>query len=446
MYFEGTREELKNCHKVILDFPGGGFVAMNPRTHDDRLLSWAHLCPGIPIISVDYRKAPEYPYPAGLNDCYDVYHSIIHTRGRCIGLSGHSIPKIALTGDSAGGNMAAGVTLMILNSTSTSATGHLMESGWKGLPLPAGIILMYPCLDLNMSSWISDEQYKLMRQRPANRNIVRQKTDYYERTTGSKSRKPALTPPFISDSETPAAQEPTALTGTRLAMSSRLSYFNDRILTPEMMRSMVMLYIGPNNRPDFQSDFLLSPIVAPEALLAKFPKTYFLTGERDPLVDDTVIFAGRIRAAKEGVRRHRRELGLEVREEDEDAVEVSLIQGVSHGFMVMGDVFPEARRECRKCAGWINKILVDRPGDSESEDEDAGGYTTGATSDDEPLEIGGLGRGNGGNSKGRSKRRSTRARAMRMGSSVSLRSHEDIMDRRMKGLVVGLTGDSSEAA
>src|SRR5690606_25111599 len=68
VYFEGTREQLTNCHKVILDFPGGGFVAMNPRTHDDRLLSWAHLCPGVPIISVDYRKAPEFPYPAGLND------------------------------------------------------------------------------------------------------------------------------------------------------------------------------------------------------------------------------------------------------------------------------------------------------------------------------------------------------------------------------------------
>ncbi len=81
-------------------------------------------------------------------------------------------------------------------------------------------------------------------------------------------------------------------------MSSMISYFNDRVLTPEMMRAMIILYIGPHNRPDFASDYLLCPILAPDVLLARFPKTYFLTGERDPLVDDTVIFSGRLRRVK----------------------------------------------------------------------------------------------------------------------------------------------------
>ncbi|TGZ81327.1 alpha/beta-hydrolase [Ascodesmis nigricans] len=437
VYFEGPREQLKHCHKLVLDFPGGGFVAMNPRTHDDRLLTWSHNSPGIPIVSVDYRKAPEFPYPAGLNDCYDVYHSIITTRGRCIGMSGHTIPKIAIAGDSAGGNMAAAVTLMILNSTSTSATGHLMESGFKGLPAPEGLILMYPCLDLNMSSWISDEQYALMRQRPANRNIIRQKTAQYERTTSHASRQSTKYPPPPHPPKDEDKEAPTTLTTTRLAMSSRLSYFSDRILTPEMMRSMVMLYIGPSHRPSFTTDFLLSPIVAPDTLLARFPRTYFLTGERDPLVDDTVIFAGRIRAAKEAVRRQRGEMGLEV-EVEEERVEVSLLQGISHGFMVMGDVFPQAREEAVKTARWIGEVLKDRPGEE---------VETGSSDEDEeeeegeaPLEMGGLDKETG-NSVGRGPRRKKvpRRKVKRMGSSVSLGSHEDIVDRRMKGLVVGLT-------
>jgi battenin len=143
-----------------------------------------------------------------------------------------------------------------------------------------------------------------------------------------------------------------------------ISYFNDRILTPEMMRAMIILYIGPYNRPDFSTDFLLSPVLAPEALLARFPKTYFLTGERDPLVDDTVIFAGRIRQAKLHQFRERQELGLEksrLEFDEKEHVEVSLIPGISHGFVNFVSVFPEGWRQLFRCAGWIGD-LFDRAG------------------------------------------------------------------------------------
>ncbi|KAF8533758.1 Alpha/Beta hydrolase protein [Trichophaea hybrida] len=391
MYYEGTREQLLSCTKVILDFPGGGYVAMTPRHHDDKLFSWARIC-GVPVIAIDYKKAPEYPYPYALNECYDVYHSIIYTRGRCVGLSGDVLPKISLTGDSAGGNYAAGVTLMILNSTSTSSTGHLMEAGWKGLPLPDGVILIYPSLDLNMSSWMSEEQMKLINQRSTlstNISVVRKKSEYYEKTSGTSRHPSPHRIPNDTTSSPPPATEPTEIT-TRLAMSSRLSYFSDRVLTPEMMRAMVILYIGPSHCPDFQTDFFLSPIVAPDSLLARFPPVYFLTGERDPLVDDTVIFAGRIRAAKQAVRRHRRELGLDTEEEDDDKVEVSLIQGVSHGFLQMASLFPQAKREIRKCAGWLGRVLEDDPPREEEEDVGDDEARGGEMSDDErPLEIGG---------------------------------------------------------
>jgi acetyl esterase/lipase len=459
MYYEGTREQLRSCTKVALDFPGGGYVAMSPRNHDDKLFAWARMCPNVPVISINYRKAPEYPYPYALNECYDVYHSIIYTKGRCIGLSGDVLPKIALSGDSAGGNYAAGVTLMILNSTSTSSTGHLMENGCRGLPLPEGLILIYPSLDLNMSSWMSEEQMKLIRQRETlatNRNVVRRKSEDYEKTSGANHR------PAIPDNEC-FTTSTAKLNGhsssvleaskkeytTRLALTSRLSYFNDRILTPEMMRAMVILYIGPNNRPDFQTDFFLSPIVAPESLLARFPKVYFLTGERDPLVDDTVIFAGRIRAAKQSVRRHRRELGLSSREDNSEDVEVSLISGISHGFLQMVPLFPQAQREIKKCAVWINRIFEETHDTSNFEstdDEGVGmnGYTTAYTSEEEkPLEIGGLGRAKNDETplKGRGRGRvRERPRDKRQGSMVSLGSEEDLMGRRMKGLATGLVG------
>jgi hypothetical protein len=43
---------------LILDFPGGGFVAMTPEHHEDRLYSWA-VSTGRPVLAVDYGKAPE---------------------------------------------------------------------------------------------------------------------------------------------------------------------------------------------------------------------------------------------------------------------------------------------------------------------------------------------------------------------------------------------------
>ncbi|RPB04132.1 alpha/beta-hydrolase [Choiromyces venosus 120613-1] len=484
LYFEGTREELKHCTKMILNFPGGGFVAMSPRDYDDMLLAWARKCPGIPIVAVDYKRAPEFPYPYALNECYDVYHSIVYTKGKCVGLSGETLPRIALSGDSAGGNYAASVTLMILNSTSTSSTGHLMEEGWRGLPLPDGVVLVYPSLDLNISSWMNDDQMKLIRQRDmrkTNRNVVKRKSEYFERASGIERP-----PKSDEDDDEESDSEPVIMNGsfgsdgnvvgkaaaaitssrpkplsTRLAMTSRLSYFNDRLLTPEMMRAMVILYIGPHNRPDFATDFFLSPIVAPEDLLAQFPKTYFLTGERDPLVDDTVIFAGRIRQAKKAVWRHRRDLGLESgKPRPDEGVEVSLIPGISHGFLQMSALYPEAKRQISKCARWLNEILADRPYDDNSDDDGlqsaAGGASGGAAGggwrkhersftgesmtsgeDDRPLEMSIVSNGNVRGSRGRGAPSGRRGR--RLGSNASLGSEVDLVGRRMQGLAGGLT-------
>ncbi|KAL8718851.1 MAG: hypothetical protein Q9225_004059, partial [Loekoesia sp. 1 TL-2023] len=397
LYFDGPLSSLKNHAKVVLDIPGGGFVAMNPRHHEDKLLGWAGKTE-LPVLSLDYKKAPEYPYPYALNEVYDVYHTLIASQGRCIGLSGTVMPRIVITGDSAGGNIATGTVLMILQSASNDAQRYPDQ---VALPPPEGVILIYPNLDMNIGNWMSDDQMALIqdrRTRKRNRNVLRRKSeDYYKLTpdtphpsddedttlspnsapkddsvvtTDDKSTTP-LKPPtdaeldlvspttLASQSTTLASSKPKLLK-TRLAMSSMISYFNDRILTPEMMRAMIILYVGPHSRPDFTTDYLLSPLLAPEALLSKFPKTCFLTGERDPLVDDTVIFAGRLRQAKHNLFIQRKELGLlkskDVFDEREH-VEVTLIPGISHGFLQFVSVFPEGWGHIFRVARWIEEIF-----------------------------------------------------------------------------------------
>jgi acetyl esterase/lipase len=489
LYFDGPLSALKNHTKIVLDFPGGGYVAMTPRHHDDKLFAWAGRT-GLPVLSLDYRKAPEYPYPYALNECYDVYHTLVVTQGRCIGLAGQVAPRIILTGDSAGGNFATGVVLMILQSAGTDPQRW---HGQESLPVPEGLILIYPSLDMNIGNWMTEDQMSLIRDqrtRKTNRNVLRRKSDDYYRLTpetphpsddeaadgddlGTSDERPTSPPvkaPTKEEAVATVAHHTASLVvskpaqlKTRLAVSSMISYFNDRILTPEMMRAMIILYVGPHIRPDFATDYLLSPLLAPEALLAQFPKTFFLTGERDPLVDDTVIFAGRIRQAKHNQFVQRKELGLLSTKEvfdERDHVEVTLIPGISHGFLQFVGIFPEAWKHVFRCTVWMEEIFdAAENGDSpyitrqSSPTRQANGHrrhhrrrpTDSSADEDNPLMMSSV------NENGPAPRTSRRGRGKRVRhqggrnrSMVSLASEDDLMGRRMRGLAGGLMGMTAD--
>lgn len=564
LYFNGPLSALKKHDKVVLDVPGGGFVAMDPRNHDDKLMGWAGKS-GLPVLSLDYKKAPEHPYPYALNECYDVYHAIIASRGRCMGLSGELEPKIVVSGDSAGGNLAVGMVLMILQSGSTETRR------WQGeyaLPPPTGVVLIYPALDMNIGNWMSDEQMALIRDRrvrKTNKPILRHKSDDYrhlapntpygsdntdsdeegtskprmvngsipesERVlkspqtmiklaaahtgkdttslprTGTSTTQTPLSatpsmPPTPSQTQpsSPGPSPPATAIKTRLATSSMISYFNDRILTPEMMRAMIILYIGPHYRPDFSTDFLLSPLLAPESLLARFPRTWMLTGERDPLVDDTVIFAGRLRQARRAEWMTAKELGLDWARgkfREEDWVNVDLIPGISHGFLQFVGVYPEGWTFITRCAEWIVEAFewetrramegdagastpytpytpYHRQTATQQKDYFGSGATAGlaeaveglqsplrkrhhrrtgtasSADEDRPLEMTVLSKArksppkeepNGRVAEGVRRGGVRRSDGGRRKSLVSLASEDDLLGRRMKGLTGGLGGD-----
>ncbi|KAK9462256.1 Alpha/Beta hydrolase protein [Lipomyces oligophaga] len=349
LYYDGLGREYKSQTRVVLDFPGGGFVCMTPRDHDDSLCTWAKRL-RVPVVSVDYGKAPENPYPYSLDQCCDVYLEIIRTRGRCIGLSGLNELDIVLIGDSAGGNFVAGTMLKLL----THATKPR---------LPISLILVYPALDLNFTSWMTDEQIRLLRQESqseihsASSGLMRRKESVY----GDMSRRQIYMTSTTTSTSTdtaarnhirkPSYSSQDGVLSTSLAMTSRVSYFGDRIITPEMLRAMIILYIGPRNSPDFATDYLLSPVNAPTELLARFPKVYMLCGEVDPLVDDTVIFAGRLRES-------RRIINPPHVGNMDDGVEVVLVKGCSHGLMQFAMLIPEGRAAIDRCGEWAQEAFT----------------------------------------------------------------------------------------
>jgi len=93
--------------KVMIFFHGGGWVTGDIDTYTPVCVNLAEAT-GQTIVSVDYSLAPENPFPIGLMDCYTATKEVFEH----IDLLGASSEDITLIGDSAGGNLAAVVSLM----------------------------------------------------------------------------------------------------------------------------------------------------------------------------------------------------------------------------------------------------------------------------------------------------------------------------------------------
>lgn len=123
-------------HPVLAFFHGGGFVLGNPATHDDLARA---LCDeaGRVVVSVDYRLAPEHPFPAAV---LDAYHATAWLAENAAEVGGDP-DRLAVAGDSAGGNLAAVVALLARDRRRGDAAFP------RDLPDPPAIerqVLVYP--------------------------------------------------------------------------------------------------------------------------------------------------------------------------------------------------------------------------------------------------------------------------------------------------------------
>ncbi|MEG0542294.1 MAG: alpha/beta hydrolase [Angelakisella sp.] len=117
--------EVHTPEHVLVFFHGGGWVTGNIDSYTTVCSRTAKLT-HCGVVLVDYSLAPEHPFPAGLEDCYAVTKEVFQS------LDGFGIDadNVFLMGDSAGGNLAAAVSLL------ASERGEFM---------PRKQILIYPC-------------------------------------------------------------------------------------------------------------------------------------------------------------------------------------------------------------------------------------------------------------------------------------------------------------
>ncbi|MFF0141296.1 alpha/beta hydrolase [Streptomyces sp. NPDC005227] len=112
---------------VIYHAHGGGMILGNNRAGVEVVLEWARELDAV-VVSVEYRLAPEHPYPAGVED---VYAGLLWTARHAAEFGGDP-ERIVVAGASAGGGLTAALALL---------------SRDRGGPRPIGQVLMYPMLD-----------------------------------------------------------------------------------------------------------------------------------------------------------------------------------------------------------------------------------------------------------------------------------------------------------
>lgn len=117
-------EEMGASYPVLLFFHGGGWVTESVDNYERICARMAEATNHI-VVSVEYRLAPEYPFPTGLEDCYAAAKAI-YTNQFILNVKPE---EITIIGDSAGGNLAAAVSLMARD---------------RGEFLPKKQILIYP--------------------------------------------------------------------------------------------------------------------------------------------------------------------------------------------------------------------------------------------------------------------------------------------------------------
>ncbi|KAJ8256832.1 hypothetical protein COCON_G00189840 [Conger conger] len=220
------------------------------------------------VVSVEYRRAPEHHFPVPFEDVNRVVRHFIQAQV----LAQYTVDpgRIAVAGDSAGGNLAAAVAQ------------QLEQDPEQQVALKAQVLL-YPvlqALDLNTPSYQQNQDMPIL----PKTLMVRFWSQYF-------SRDKALFHAMMANSH------------NKLESAGLMKYVNWSVLLPESFREPYTYSAPVAETSDLShkmaaiTDPRASPLLAPDSVLRLLPKTYVLTCEYDVLRDDGIMYVTRLQRA-----------------------------------------------------------------------------------------------------------------------------------------------------
>ena len=123
--------------KVVLQLHGGGYIGKMRNAYRTFAGLYSEVGRGISVLTIDYRVAPEHPFPAALEDTVEAYEWLLSC--------GFKPEQIIVAGDSAGGGLALALCMYLKD---------------HGKALPCGLIAMSPWTDLTASGESYDTNYE----------------------------------------------------------------------------------------------------------------------------------------------------------------------------------------------------------------------------------------------------------------------------------------------
>uniref|UniRef100_A0A4W5Q528 Lipase E, hormone sensitive type n=1 Tax=Hucho hucho TaxID=62062 RepID=A0A4W5Q528_9TELE len=326
---------------LLVHYHGGGFVAQTSKSHEPYLKSWSQDL-GVPILSVDYSLAPEAPFPRALEDCFYAYCWAIKNH-HLLGWTGENV---CLAGDSAGGNLCI--------TTSMRAASH-------GVRMPDGIVAAYPAILLTayaspsrlltlfdpllplsvLSRCLSAYAGKTKQvEKVSTLSMVRRDTGLLLRDfkQGASNWIHSLLDPNRAE----VVSMSDALSSVAIAPPEGeegvvLKHPREFPLGFEPLRSERLAEMKLATSPVVRNPYM-SPLLAPDSMLRGLPPIHLVACALDPMLDDSVMFAKRLRNV-------------------DQPVTLCVVDDLPHGFLSLSQLSRETREAANVCVNRIRDVF-----------------------------------------------------------------------------------------
>ncbi|KAI4876203.1 hypothetical protein NFI96_017944, partial [Prochilodus magdalenae] len=328
---------------LLIHFHGGGFVAQTSRSHESYLKTWSKDL-NVPILSVDYSLAPEAPFPRALEECFYAYCWALKN----CHLLGSTAERVCLAGDSAGGNLCLTVSM--------KAMSH-------GVRIPDGIMAAYPATLLTTDASPSrlltlidpllplSVLYKCINAYTGAESESVQPLQQLD-TLSALGRDTAV---LLGGIKQGAANWLQSLLNNTSASSSPANRSANRPQNAvphsddmpqcsmefpegfEPLRSGCLAEIRTPCTPIMKNPFV-SPLLAPDNLLKGLPPVHLVASALDALLDDSVMFAKKLRSIGQ-------------------PVTLTVVEDLPHGFLSLSQVTKETQEASDICVGRIREVF-----------------------------------------------------------------------------------------